>query len=249
MINIYCDESCHLEVSNKNKKSQKSMVLGGIVCPDNYKKQILNDIRDIKEKHGLSRFGEFKWTKVSQNKIGFYEEIIKYFFCNKNLKFRSLVFKDKADFDYTYYTHDNIYYIAYYLLLIDMVSIDDMNSIYIDKKDTRGGKKVKELEKNLLDNKFSKQVKWNGDIEFKEELIKKIQIIDSRDVELMQLADLLIGAVAYINRIEVGEELKSESKLHLIDLIKEYSGYSLTKTTLRQEEKFNIFVWSPWKRR
>ena len=92
-------------------------------------------------------------------------------------------------------------------------------------------------------------MKWNGDIEFKEELIKKIQIIDSRDVELMQLADLLIGAVAYINRIEVGEELKSESKLHLIDLIKEYSGYSLTKTTLRQEEKFNIFVWSPWKRR
>ena len=106
MINIYCDESCHLEVSSKNRENQKSMVLGGITCPEGAKKEILNDIRDIKVKHGLSRFGEFKWTKVSNNKIEFYKELVRYFFSNNNLKFRGLVFKDKGDFYYTYYTHN-----------------------------------------------------------------------------------------------------------------------------------------------
>ena len=33
----------------------------------------------------------------------------------------------------------------------------------------------------------------------------------------------------------------------IVELIKEYSGYSLTKTTLRSEEKFNVFIWSPGK--
>jgi len=245
MINIYCDESCHLEVSDKNKNKQKSMVLGGVICPDHMKKDILNQIRDIKEKHGLSRFGEFKWTKVSSNKIDFYKELIQYFFENENLRFRALVFKNKADFYYTYYTHNDIYYIAYYLLLIEMISADTTNSIYIDKKDTRGGQKVKELKDNLIHAKFSKGNRWSSDIEFNPDLIKKIQIIDSKDVELMQLADLLIGAVSYINRIQVGENLSSKSKLELVDLIKQYSGHSLIKSTLRQAEKFNIFLWSP----
>lgn len=249
MVNIYCDESCHLEVSDKNMKSQKSMVLGGIICGDKYKKQILEEIRDIKVKHGLSKFGEFKWTKVSNNKIEFYNEIVKYFFENEHLRFRSLVFKDKSNFNYTYYSHDELYYIAYYLLLIDMISVDTKNSIYIDKKDTRGGRKVKELKDNLYNNKFSRQTKWNTDLELKKDLIKRIQIIDSKDVELMQLADLLIGAVAYANRIEVGEKLNSKSKLHIVNLIREYSGYSMTKSTLRQEDKFNVFVWSPFNRR
>lgn len=85
-------------------------------------------------------------------------------------------------------------------------------------------------------------------MEFNADIIERIQIIDSRDVELMQLADLLIGAVAYINRIEAGEKLNSKAKLELVEMISDYSGYSLTKTTLRREEKFNIFVWSPKKR-
>ncbi|MNR62397.1 hypothetical protein D3C85_1844090 [compost metagenome] len=64
----------------------------------------------------------------------------------------------------------------------------------------------------------------------------------------MQLADILIGAVGYANRIEKGEKLKSEAKLELIDLIKRESQYSLLRSTLVKEEKFNIFVWGTNKR-
>lgn len=236
MINIYCDESCHLEVTEKNVNMQKSMTLGGITCEDKFKKDILKDIREIKIKHGLSKFGEFKWTKVSNNKLDFYKEIIKYFFENDNLSFRVLVFKKKTDFYYKYYNHNDLYYMAYYLLLKRMISPNKINSIYIDKKDTRGGAKIKELKDKLMES---------SDTEFNSKIIERIQIIDSKDNELMQLADLLIGSVAYINRIEVGEQLKSNAKKELVEYIRDLSGYSLTKTTLIREKKFNIFIWTP----
>ena len=77
MYNIYCDESCHLENDN-----QKSMVLGGIWCPSNKIKSITMDINSIKQKHGLSKYSELKWTKISPSKLNMYEDIINYFFSN-----------------------------------------------------------------------------------------------------------------------------------------------------------------------
>ena len=56
----------------------------------------------------------------------------------------------------------------------------------------------------------------------------------------MQLVDILVGAVVYTNRTI---EKKNSAKLKLIDLIKERSGYDLTRTTLLRESKFNLFMW------
>ena len=51
MINIYCDESCHLENDN-----QQSMVIGGISCPDYARQTVYNVIKNIKIKHKISPF-------------------------------------------------------------------------------------------------------------------------------------------------------------------------------------------------
>lgn len=56
----------------------------------------------------------------------------------------------------------------------------------------------------------------------------------------MQLVDLLIGSVCYENR---AIEKRSSAKKDLIEFIKKQTGYSLRKTTLLREDKFNIFVW------
>lgn len=68
--NIYCDESCHLE-----KDHQKVMVLGAIWCPVLKTKEILDELRDVKIKHGLSNNFELKWTKISPAKIDYYLEV------------------------------------------------------------------------------------------------------------------------------------------------------------------------------
>ena len=70
-------------------------------------------------------------------------------------------------------------------------------------------------------------------------MIRNIQQVRSHEVELIQLADLLAGAVCYLHR-----GLKtSATKLGLIERIQQRSGYSLQKSTLYKEDKTNVFIW------
>ena len=48
VINVYCDESCHLE-----NDCHKSMIIGGISCPRDKVKELSIKIRQLKEKFGL----------------------------------------------------------------------------------------------------------------------------------------------------------------------------------------------------
>jgi hypothetical protein len=82
----------------------------------------------------------------------------------------------------------------------------------------------------------------NADQLFKKhakEIIKKVQQVRSQEVELIQLADLLTGAVSYVNR----GLTDSKAKNILIEHIRHRSKYTLTKSTLIREQKFNIFLW------
>jgi hypothetical protein len=56
---------------------------------------------------------------------------------------------------------------------------------------------------------------------------------------LLQVADLLIGALSYLHR----GLTTSPAKQALIEQIKHLSGYSLERNTLYREEKFNLLVW------
>ena len=71
------------------------------------------------------------------------------------------------------------------------------------------------------------------------DIVQDMQIIRSEDTELLQLADLLIGVVAYANR----RLTTSEAKLALVAEMRKRSGYELTRSTLFREDKVNIFIW------
>ena len=79
--------------------------------------------------------------------------------------------------------------------------------------------------------------------DYQKKIIKKVQQVHSHEVEILQLTDLLIGAISYINRGLNTSKAKNE----LITLIKQRSKYSLVKSTLLRERKFNIFIWEPQK--
>ncbi len=225
--NIYCDESCHLENDH-----QKIMVLGAIKCEKSYKKQAVNDIRNIKEKYNMNKFCEVKWTKVSPDKFDMYLELVNYFFSNPNLSFRAVVVdKTKLKHELFNQTHDSFYYKVYYQLLCRIIVPNNENYIYLDIKDTKGARKVRKLGEVLA----------NGLYDFNMECIKSVQNINSKESELLQLADILIGAISYLNRNENEKENYSQSKMNLIETIINSSGYNLRKSTFLSEEKFNLF--------
>lgn len=226
LYNIYCDESCHLE-----NDGEKAMVLGGIWCPESKKDEIFRRIREFKVEHGLAKRFEIKWNKVSKRKQDFYMDIINYFFDNSDLHFRVLVIPDKQALRHEQFghSHDEFYYKMYFNMLKTLFEPDCGYNIYIDIKDTRGQNKVDKLHEVLCNNHY----------DFNRNLIRKVQQVRSEEVELVALADLLIGAVSYIHR---GIK-SSDSKMKLVERIKYRSGYNLMSSTLYRENKFNIFVW------
>jgi len=71
------------------------------------------------------------------------------------------------------------------------------------------------------------------------QIIERVQLVRSEEVESLQLADLLIGTVAYVNR----GLSTSIAKSRLVERMRERSGYTLTRTTLLREDKVNLLCW------
>ena len=84
-INVYCDESCHLENDKK-----KNMILGCVFCKEDLVKSISKRIKEIKTDHNVNPSSEIKWTKVSPCKHELYKDIINYFFDDETFFFKIL---------------------------------------------------------------------------------------------------------------------------------------------------------------
>ena len=220
---------------DENRKIIKEELIFRINSNQEKLKEINHRIREIKRRNGVSERMELKWTKISPAKVDMYKDIINYFFDDDDLHLRAIIVPDKGKLDHQKYhqTHDDWYYKMYFTMLKVIFAPQDCYEIYIDIKDTNSYRKSQKL----LD------VCCNSMYDFSHRIIKRVQPIRSDEVEIMQIVDLLIGALGYINRNFPDGFQKSAAKQEIIDLIKEHSGYSLKRTTLLREEKCNLFVW------
>jgi hypothetical protein len=161
----------------------------------------------------------------------FYLDIMDYFFDDDDLHFRAFIVPDKSKVRHEDFqqTHDEWYYKMYFDMLKVILHPDARYRIYLDYKDTQGATKVEKLHEVLCNNMY----------DFSRRIIEKVQLVRSHEVEILQLADLLIGTVSYINR----GLSTSAAKQRLVDRMRERSGYKLTQTTLLWEDKVNLFRW------
>jgi hypothetical protein len=209
------------------------MVIGAVWCSSLLARAHARTFRSIKIKHGLDPHFEIKWTKVSESKIDFYLEILEQFFTNQDIHFRALLITDKRLLDHKAHNqnHDQWYYKMFFDMLKFIIGPKAKYRIYIDIKDDWGGSKVDHLHEVLSNNMY----------DFSRTIVERMQIMRSHESELLQVADLLIGAVSYAAR----EKDENRGKIRLVDFIRKQTGYSLQKSTLVREEKFNILRWSP----
>jgi hypothetical protein len=229
MLNLYCDESCHILNDHSGV-----MTLGAVIAPSDARRRISRKLRDLKAEHNCR--GELKWTKVSKKNLPFYLSILGMFFDETDLSFRALIVREKDRLDHDRYNdgdHDSFYFKIYYYLVRNVVEYRRGHTVqvYLDIKDTKSSLKVRKLQE-VLANSFH---------DFDHALITKTQQVRSHESELMQLCDFLLGAVTYANR---GLN-SSDAKTRIVHAFESYAGHKLTTSTSPWELKLNLFPFVP----
>ncbi len=215
-FNIYCDESCHIENDHQNY-----MLLGCVSSAYNQVKRHTERIKNIKTKHNF--YGEIKWSNVSSSQYPFYKELLEYFF-DTDLRFRAvLVDKAKVKNDAFNQDYDTFYYKMYYYLLNHNKNSMYSYNVYLDIKDTLSAYKVSKL-KEILNTQFG--------------VFKNVQNIRSHESIILQIADLITGALAYnLNNADK----KVKAKTDLISLIRKHAPNGLNQNSDYNENKLNLF--------
>jgi len=226
-FNVYLDESCHLE-----NDGIPSMVLGSVWCPLSKTGEISSRVQEIKRKHNFLPEMEIKWTKVSTGALEFYRDLVNLFFDDDDLHFRGVIIPDKGllDHEHRQQDHHDWYYKMCFTLLEPIILPDCQYRIYLDIKDTHSHQKSQELHHVLCNHRH----------DFGQRLIERVQPIRSDESPVLQLADLLLGAIGY----KVRGLATNDAKLKLIQLIeRRRRGWPLEVTSWLRDSKFNVLSW------
>ncbi len=226
-LNIYCDESCHL-----NYTSESYMGFSCIVCNLDKIKEVNQNIKELKIRHGIPAHQELKWSKICKTNYELYKDVINYFFIDDDLACRTLLVKNKHDLKFTKRnTKSDFYYKMMYFLIIKFINPHKQYNIYLDIKDTNSSDRINNLKQYLNRTKLDYNVT---------NTITKIQTIRSYESCILQLSDILLGAIMYANKYD--DQNLSTSKSKLVQFIREKSNKKLTIPTLQNEPKLNIFI-------
>ena len=229
IINVYCDESCHLE-----NDGQRAMVFGCVRYPKLKVQELSKQIRELKRKHFIYPFAETKWKTVSYSKEKFYLDLLDLFLSTEDLKFRAVVFqnKDLHKLEHNKFqnqTYEDWYYKMFYVTLGNIVEKGNLYNIYLDRKNANSSQKIHTLESHLA----------------KKAKINKIQNVLSHQSELIQLTDFLTGIVSYANRDAIKLPEANKTKVKLVETLKSKANLSLILSTPLNADKVNIFMWEP----
>ncbi|MEQ9378779.1 MAG: DUF3800 domain-containing protein [Imperialibacter sp.] len=213
-FNFYCDESTHLQNDGK-----PYMLIAYVSCAYNQLTQHKAHLKLLREKYKIK--GEIKWSSVSASAYHYYADIVDYFF-STDLQFRAVIV-DKAQIDERReeFTYDDFYFRMYYQLIHHKINMEYKYNIYFDIKDTRSHKKLHKLKEIL---------KWNASI-------RSFQFIRSHESSIMQMTDLIMGAINY----KLRGESKVIAKTKLIEKIENHCKLPITSSTPKNADKFNLF--------
>ena len=227
-IIFYCDESCHIQFDNTDYMS-----LVAVFCSKSRVKKINRDIRKIKNNYNISPNQELKWTKVSKSNVEMYKEVIRYISEKEFIRVRGLLAKKRTidELKAKNKTYDQWYHSIYFYLLEHPIKLITSRNVdfgdcllYIDKKDIYTKENIDYLAKYLERHFFYKHT-------------FKAIAVESHEHQLVQVADIIAGALTYRKRFGELDTPKSE----LCSIIENNLG-SLCETSPYKQINYNLLI-------
>lgn len=233
LLHVYCDES--------RQTQDRYMVFGGIIIrasalePFN---QAMKLWRDAQNMHA-----ELKWTKVSNQKLAEYKSLVDLFFSlagRNQVHFRSVVF-DTTQIDYKAF-HEGDKELGFYKFFYQFV-LHSFGKYAVEKDrrmivyfDQRQSKQKLSTFCVILNRGIRKKFKCDRDV------VRSVQAVDSKKCDLMQVADVLMGAIGYQNNDCHLRPRARRAKIELAD----YIAQKAKLVSLKQKTPWGMRHFGIW---
>ncbi len=235
--NIYIDES-----SIDNPKNQ-FMIIWGLFLKRDLRHQVREEIKIIKKNYNFNI--ELKRSKINKKVIEPVKKILDTFFeyVDSDLWFHCIVV-DKRKVDYKLYHNDDkelAFYKFIYHLLKHKFSYNTDYYLFLDFKQTRVNERILNLKQRLSSHVY---------FESKNTKLQHVQAYDSSENTLLQISDLLIGAVWYCYNWYFDKKVgNSDAKKEIVEyILSKLHKSDLKFASLPSEKKFNIYKINLWQK-
>ena len=194
------------ETGSINDRNNRYFGLGMVKCMQPY--YLDSKIRYIRQKNLF--YDEIKWNRISKKNLPLIKEIIDATFDIPGIKFASIIInKDDVDFKSEF---SNDPYLAYQKFTEDLLKINvaknEVLTVLADYISTPNG------------TKFEVKIKHNINEEFGRLAIAGVHRVESDGINLIQIADLLLGAVIYEHKLKhklvSGDKYKIATYKHVL---------------------------------
>jgi len=230
-LHIYCDES--------RQTADRYMVIGGLISTRENEASFAQTMNLYRQSNKM--FSEIKWTKVSDQKLKEYLALVDLFFSvNQAFHFKAIVI-DTQEIDNRRYNKSDaelgFYKLMYQFLLHSFGSYlqpEDKCVVFLDERTTRWYKLSTLCA--ILNNGFRKKYGLSH------QPVRNIQPVESGKNDLIQTADVLMGAIGYeMNGAHTRTGAK-RSKILLAEHIARKAGLlNLQQQTPRSYRHFSIW--------
>lgn len=224
-INIYCDESRHT-----SDAADRFLVIGAISCPREAKREVVHRIHCLQARHAAR--GEFGWSKVAPGKADFFAELIALFLDEPSLRFRCLV-TDRTALKHDLFNDGDKelgFYKLYYQMLVHWLQPGNVYHVYLDWQRNASQERFADL-REILGRKLSGRAK-----------LACLEPVSSHEQPLVQLTDVLIGAVGYAWNQRSASRAKVDFCNRLAAAIGKPS-LAFSSPWKGSDPKFNVFNW------
>jgi len=221
---VYCDESQPDLFFSKHPRL-RFLLIGSLWLPEDLRHELKEKVKAIRQKHNT--WGEIKWSKVSPDRLSFFLDLIDLFASyDLDVRFRCIAV-DHAQVNMALHEYDSElgFYKFYYQLVHHWILDFNEYQIFCDIKTNRDSKRLHTLQQCLSYASLSS-------------CISSIQSLPSRQVALIQMCDLLLGAAGsrLNNTLSPGS-----AKETVVKRLESCLGISKLGPTDLSEKKFNIF--------
>lgn len=215
------------------------MVLGGVVLSRDFEPEFLRQVREYRDANHMH--SELKWQKTSNSKLVAYQRFVDLLFENQRSIYFKAIIVDTHQMDNQKYNKGSkelgFYKMMYQLLLHSFGQVLGRSDRCLVTLDQRTTQRYKLSTLDVILNKGLRK-KYG----FKHDPVRHVQAMDSANSDLIQLADVLMGAVGFQANDDDRRPGASAAKIALAN----YIARRARLLHLRQSTPKSLMHFSLW---